>query len=172
MKKIIRAVFLCCLCFAFAMSTSLAAPLPNEVKVGGSVVKMGDKIESAIKAFGRPWHITNEKNYFWRDNINLYSPEVVAKTFGNSKKIYELIIDGVPTINTPEGIGIGSTKEAVEQAYGKGKERRIAGGDIILSYGKDEKYAPYVRFRLNGKTNVVYYMVIGSPDNPKNKKRR
>lgn len=159
------------LCFA-VMTTVLAAPLPNEVKVGNSTVKMGDKIDKAITAFGRPWHIGNEKNYYWRDRIDLYSPEVVAKTYGSSKKIYELIIDRVPTINTREGIGIGSSRDDVEKAYGKGKERRVSNGDIILSYGKDEKYAPYTRFRLNAKTNTVYYMVIGSPDNPKNKKRR
>lgn len=170
-KILVTAVLWMCLGIFGAVHLA-AAPLPSEVKVGNSTVKMGDKIEKAIKAFGKPWHIASHANYYWRDRIDLYSPEVVAKTYAGSQKIYAIIIDRVPTINTPEGIGIGSTKEDVIKAYGTGKERKISNGDTILSYGKDEAFAPYLRFRLNAKTNTVYYMTLGKPDNPKRKRGR
>jgi len=149
-----------------------AAPMAQEVKVGNSTVKLGDKIEKAIAAFGKPWHIAANENYYWRDRVDLYSPEVVAKAYYGTKKIYALIVDRVPTINTPEGIGVGSSKYDVIKAYGKGRERKVSNGDVIMSYGKDEALAPYMRFRFKAGTDKVSYYVIGKPDKPKSKKRR
>ena len=154
-------------------------PIPTELKEGAFSIKLGDKIEPSLKFFGQPKIILNNgESYTWRSRINLYSPELVIK-LKPSKVIWTIIADHLPMIKTPEGIGFGSTKEEIENIYGKSKGYITPNGDLIMSYGGDPTRSLFMRFRLTGekeKEKRVIYMILGYYDvdvkQPKGKKKR
>ena len=142
-----------------------ASPIPGELKEDATSIKLGDPIENALKFFGPPTVITaNGENYCWRNRINLIGPELIIKTkYG--KNIWSIVVDKLPMVRTPEGIGIGSKQEEIEAKYGKGKGYTDVNGDIIIGYGEENAKDPFMRFRLSGrKEKTVVYMVIGNPD--------
>ena len=60
---------------------------------------------------------------------------------------------------TPEGIGVGASRDKVIEVYGKGKEYRRK--DIVISYGGEKPGAKYLRFGISTKTNKVLYFWLG-----------
>lgn len=178
MKKFIQLNIIFCIIFFMSVSSIFAAsaknkaknvtpqtqgkPIPKELKEGDFAIKLGDKIDSSLKFFGPPRVLLNNgESYTWRSRVNLYSPELVIK-LKPSKVIWTIIADHLPMIKTPEGIGFGSTKEEIENVYGKSKGYTTPGGDLIMSYGGDPVRDPFMRFRLTGeKEKRVIYMIIG-----------
>lgn len=154
------------LCFIFFASDCQAAmPIPGELREGSTPVKLGDPIEKVLGFFGRPTRIAaNGENYCWRDWLNLYGAELLIKTKYGPKLMWCIAVDRVPMVRTPEGIGVGSTKEEIEAVYGEGKGYTAANGDIVLSYGGEKAKDPFLRFRLSGKKKkTVVYMILGNP---------
>ena len=167
MRYMVVLSFLLCLvavplnCQAAPLGTS---PIPGELQENGTPIKLGDPIDKVLGFFGRPTRIAaNGENYCWRDWLNLYGAELIIKTKAG-KKMWCIVVDRVPMVRTPEGIGIGSTKEAIEAQYGAAKGYTATNGDIIMSYGGAKATAPFLRFRLSGrKEKTVVYMVLGNP---------
>ena len=137
------------------------AKIPTELRVPKGTLRIGDPIDNAIAMLGQPVRIANNQNYCWRSRIDIYGPELVAKALPDTKKIFGFYVRKWSAATTPEGIGVGSTKEAVIAKYGKGKEYQRK--DLILSYGGDGPKASYLRFGISTKTNKVLYFWIGAP---------
>ena len=162
MRRILLLFLLCLL--AFPAVCQAVVPIPTELQEDGTPIKLGDPIENVLGFFGRPTRIAaNGENYCWRDWLNLYGAELIIKTrFG--KTMWCIVVDRVPMVRTPEGIGIGSTKEAIEETYGEAKGYTATNGDIIMSYGGRKATDPFLRFRLSGKKEkTVVYMILGNP---------
>ena len=162
LKQGLIAVFL--LCF-FLPSLCLAAAMPREVQEKGHPVKLGDEVKNHLSFFTWPMRITPDGlNYCWRDRKNYTSPELILRTKKGKNAIWCIEIDRIPGITTPEGIGIGSTKEAIEVQYGKSQGYTDVNGDLIMAYGGRNRKDYYMRFRLSGrKEKTVVYMTIGDP---------
>ncbi|MBR2214944.1 MAG: hypothetical protein IJ849_04180 [Selenomonadaceae bacterium] len=162
-----------CLCYLFSGVVEAVAPMPTEFRMSKSTLKLGDTLENVFKALGRPIVVTaNGQNNCWRDRIDLYSPEIIVKAPPGSKKsgVFGIIIDRQQGITTPEGIGIGSTKEAVIEQYGKTHEYIDHNRDTVMCYGggtakKKGKITPkpFFRLRIDAKTQKVTYMIIEQP---------
>lgn len=160
-----RIWLLSCICmFLFHGFCYGASPIPGELKEGETSIKLGGPMEDMLKFFGPPTRIAaNGENYCWRDLINLYGPELIIKA-KHGKTVWCIVVDRVPMVRTPEGIGVGSKKEEIEAQYGEGKGYTDLNGDIILSYGGEKAQDPFLRFRLSGKKEkTVSYMILGNP---------
>ena len=158
----------CCLLVLFLHATCLAVgeqpkatEIPTELRVPKGVIHIGDSIEDAIALLDRPIYVSANQNYCWRSRIDLYGPEIVVKTMPDTKKIFGFYVRKWPAATTPEGIGVGSTKDAVIAQYGQGREYRRK--DIMLSYGGGKPGARYLRFGISTKTNKVLYFWMGVP---------
>lgn len=147
-------------CFA-AAGDEPRAEIPSELRIPQGVLRIGDPVDNAIAMLGQPVYIALNQNYCWRSKIDLYGPELVVKALPDNKQIFGFYVRKWARGTTPEGIGVGSTKEAVVAMYGKGKEYRRK--DIILSYGGDKPGARYLRFGISPKTNKVLYFWLGIP---------
>ena len=161
-----KTILLCLLCLVLLSSVGRAAmPIPGELREGSTPVKLGDPIEKVLGFFGRPTRIAaNGENYCWRDWLNLYGAELIIKTKFGNKTMWCIVVDRVPMVRTPEGIGIGSSKEEIEAVYGEGKSYVSTNGDIVLSYGGEKARDPFLRFRLSGKKKkATVYMILGNP---------
>ena len=165
---------LLCLMLAISMMVEAAAPMPQEFRKGQNTIKLGDSMEKAVKILRKPILITgNGQNYVWRDQIDLYSPEIILKRRARSKKdsIWSMIIDRQGGITTPEGVGIGTTKEKVIEIYGKTHEYIDHNNDTMICYGgktsvvKGKKVKkPFFNLRIDAKTQKVKYMIIENPN--------
>ena len=150
--------------WSFSAVCGAASPIPGELQENGTPVKIGDPMENALKFFGPPTRIAaNGENYVWRNWLNWTGAELIIKAkYG--KTIWSIVVDRLPMVRTPEGIGFGSKQEEIEAKYGKGKGYTDYNGDIVLSYGGETATDPFMRFRLSGKKEkTVVYMVIGNP---------
>ncbi len=166
MKRLV--IFLIALCTAFLPALcsaegedtggGTAVELPEELRVPKGAIKLGETVDTAIAKMGQPVRIVNNENYCWRSRINLYGPELVIRTLPN-KEIYGFYVRKWSPAKTPEGIGVGSTKEAVKAVYGKGLEFKRK--DIMLSYGSSVPGERYLRFGISAKTNKVEYFWMG-----------
>ena len=158
-------VLLALLLSALLSGVCQAASLPKELKENGTSIKLGDPIEKVLGFFGPPTRIAaNGENYCWRDWYNMKGPELIIKTrYG--KNMWAIVVDRVPMVRTPEGIGVGSTKEEIVAQYGETKDGYTdVNGDIVMSYGGKKAEDLFLRFRLSGKKEKrVVYMILGNP---------
>ena len=161
MRKLISLV--CCLCFLIGAATCFSAPkpIPNEIRLTKGTLRIGEKVDQALKMLGNPVYIAASENYCWRNRLNLYGPEFIVKALPKGNKIYGFVVRKQAGITTPEGIGVGSTKEAIIAQYGEAREFS-RGKHLFMVYGKDGKY-PYIRFMLSKKTNKVEAFSMGVP---------
>ena len=155
-------ILLCLLLFPLLCT---AAPMPREVQEQGHSVKLGDEVKNHLQFFTWPMRITPDGfNYCWRSYKNYTSPEFILRTKKDNKVVWCIEVDRIPGITTPQGIGIGSTMEAIEEQYGKASTYIARNGDLIMAYGGRNKSDYYMRFRLRGrKAKTVVYMTIGDP---------
>lgn len=172
MKLVRFGLFLVTLCLLLCSRAEAVAPQPQEFHRGSNIMRLGDPLDDVLKFLGRPILIAADgENYCWRDRIDLYSPELIVKATKGKKKIFAVVVDKLPGITTPEGIGIGATREQVEEQYGKVPHEYIDHNrDVVLCYGGGTAkkkgrivQKPYFRLRLDPKTKKVRYMVIGKP---------
>ncbi len=164
-KLVLMAVLLAFVIFPAACSAAGAkaaggsnVPIPKELNIPQGVIKIGDPVDTVIAKLGQPVRIANNENYCWRSRIDLYGPELVVRTLPD-KKIHGFYVRKWERGKTPEGIGVGSTKEAVKAVYGEGREYRRK--DILLSYGGSAPGEAYLRFGISQKTNKVLYFWLG-----------
>lgn len=161
-----RGMLLTMLIFALLQGICLgAASIPQELQEKGTPIKLGEPIEKVLGFFGPPTRIAaNGENYCWRDWYNMKGPELIIKTkYG--KNMWAIAVDRVPMVRTPEGIGVGSTKEEIVAQYGETKDGYTDfNGDLIMSYGGKKATDLFLRFRLSGKKEKrVVYMILGNP---------
>ena len=146
-------------------------PIPRELRYNGKPLRIGDPVQNAIALLGQPIRIAAMQNYCWRDRWDIYGPEAIVKALPDNKQIFAFVIRKLPGFTTPEGIGVGSTKEAVIQTYGN-QCKQYRRKDFVMYYGGGKPDAPYLSFVISAKTNKVIHFSLGVPPKYPTKKKK